>query len=132
MPDKMKRTMVLLVEAVVVGLVLLVALAAARYLLFDEWFKTEQAMRGIKALEHAVEKYHGAHGCYPNALEDLIFPRDNSPCLLSAAALVDPWGQSYRYEYYPAGTSGTGRHVIIWSEGPPGKGITITDEEWWK
>jgi hypothetical protein len=130
MPDKMKRKMVLVAEVVVVGLVLLVAFAAARYLLLDEWIKTEQAKNDIRWIERVLAAYYAKHGFYPDTLEALTYPDplDKSPPWLSKEEqerLIDPWGQPYGYDL----SSKPWREgPLVYSLGPPGQGKFVSNQ----
>jgi general secretion pathway protein G len=118
-------------------LVLLLAMVGPRLLKTQEKADQKITLTQIKTMQQALDMYKVDNRTYPSSEEGLKAllekPADEArstawdgPYLSEATLPVDPWGNSYRYEYPP--TSGNSRDMPnIWSAGPDGKDNTEDD-----
>jgi hypothetical protein len=82
----------------------------------------------IKGLDQAVTAYYLRKHFYPETLKVLCErdPIDNSPALLKGEeVLMDPWGNAYIYE--PQTLNPKTDKPLIWTAGPPGSSIRISN-----
>ncbi|HYV40145.1 MAG TPA: type II secretion system protein GspG [Gemmataceae bacterium] len=87
-----------------------------------------QAKLDVKGLDQAVTAYYLRKHHWPESLWILTErdPIDNSPALLQdQAALIDPWGNAYQYE--PQTFNPKTDKPLIYSNGPPGSNVRITN-----
>jgi|GEM_PF-2800020 len=79
---------------------------------------TYQAKRDMGSLAGACSVYNILNGQFPDSLEDLLKPTDESPdgCYPSKKLPVDPWGRAYHYKKFAQGK----HKCMIWSCGPNG------------
>ena len=118
-------------------LVLLLAMVGPRLLKTQEKADQKITLTQIKTVQQALDMYKVDNRSYPSTEEGLKAllekPADEArgvawdgPYLSEDTLPVDPWGNSYRYEYPP--THGKNRDMPnIWSAGPDGKDSTEDD-----
>jgi general secretion pathway protein G len=118
-------------------LVLLLAMVGPRLLKTQEKADQKITLTQIKTVQQALDMYKVDNRSYPSTEEGLQAllekPADegrstawDGPYLSEDSLPVDPWGNSYRYEYPP--TQGKNRELPnIWSAGPDGKDSTQDD-----
>ena len=123
-------------------LVLLLAMVGPRLLSTQEKADQKITLTQIKNMEQALEFYKVDNRTYPSTEEGLkalvAKPADEAratnwagPYLKETTLPIDPWGNSYRYEYPP--TQGKDQDLPnIWSAGPDGKDSTEDDIVNWK
>ncbi len=85
------------------------------------------AKASIRALENAIDAYHGEKGSYPKTLEDLINAKP--PYLKKAEVPKDPWGNDFQYKPTP----GADHPYELYSYGPEGEAAPAEDRlDVWK
>jgi general secretion pathway protein G len=108
------------VLVVVAILVVLMGTGGVVYMKYLDDAKKDVAKMGVTELDRAVQAWkvnpRNPGGDYPTDLQVLTQPQDDSPAVLEAKALIDPWNRPYVYE---AGN----RHPLthrphIYSNGP--------------
>lgn len=72
-------------------------LALLDYFRYFENSKRDQAKRGVMILEVAIKEHFDKQGQYPATLDALLEVQGGRPWV-EPRALIDPWGQSYRYD----------------------------------
>ena len=118
-------------------LVLLLAMVGPRLLKTQEKADQKITLTQIKNMKQALDLYKVDNRSYPSTQEGLQSlldrPADENrgrnwdgPYLSESNLPVDPWGNSFRYEYPP--TKGKSRDLPnIWSSGPDGQDDTEDD-----
>lgn len=95
-----RRAFTLMEVLVVVAIIFILASVSTvvvfRYL--DE-SKDRIAKAGVRTLETAIKAHKITYGDYPESLGLLTQPLDGKPAALEPAALVDPWGREFVYEF---------------------------------
>jgi general secretion pathway protein G len=87
--------------------------------------KLKTAKMGAKNLEQAVMGYYTEYGIYPQSLEILLQPdQETGKARLEQRQLFDPWNNPYQYQ--PQNLSLTGI-PLIFSNGPPSKPKQISN-----
>jgi len=82
----------------------------------------------VMSLEKAVMVFQVRYGRFPENLDELTRPGpDGQPALIERQGLIDPWGNSYRYD--PNQLHPSIKKPLIWSDGPPGKSQPVSN---WK
>jgi Type II secretion system (T2SS), protein G len=91
--------------------------------------RVDRAKMDVKSLETVVTVYLTKHGAYPESLHELTQadPADDSPPPLTERGLLDPWQRPYNYN--PLLLHPTNGKPLIWTEGPPGKNMRISNWE---
>jgi general secretion pathway protein G len=109
---------------VVVAIIVALAGLGGYYIMgqFKESQKNTALIQVKTALTQAVQTYALKHqGQYPGSLGELLAPdpsNGNQPYLKDRDALVDPWGNEYRYD--PAGSNNGGYQPDIFTVAPDG------------
>jgi hypothetical protein len=85
-----------------------------------------RARLDVKSIEQAVTAYYLINGMWPQDLVALTKPDvTGRPPLIKAPLPKDPWGNDYIYQ--PQNLNPKTDRPLIYSEGPPGHIIRITN-----
>src|SRR5687768_612621 len=121
-----RRAAFTLMEMLVVVAIIVAIAGIGGYFLFAQLGQTEKdaARLQIKGpLTDAVKTYYLRNNKqYPDNLQILLDPSvKGGPYLEEVSALVDPWGQEYKYD--KGGQKNGGRRPDIWTIAPDGEEI---------
>ncbi len=107
-----------LVILAALGIGLSVFFGLPRY--FTWWYRTRctKQAEDVLSIAMAVEEFERDHGCLPARLEELTIPDEGRSYLDREELPLDPWGNSYGYERFPA-LEGGFRVICFGSDGRP-------------
>src|SRR5262249_40106931 len=93
------RTAFTLMEMMVVVAIIITLAGVGGYFLLrvNEESKVDVAKAQAKELEKACKEFKLKMGRWPNDLTELMNPPKGQPYLEDADALLDPWGQQYKF-----------------------------------
>ena len=102
-----------LIEIMIVVAIIGILIAVIAPKILDKPNEARQtvAKQKIHIIELALTDYYMKEGNYPTTLEELV------PKYIAKSALLDPWENTFQYEYPGTHESSSGSDYDIWSYG---------------
>ncbi len=119
-----RRSAFTLLEILVVVAIIVVLAGVGGMVMLPQLEKSKErtALTQVKGtLSTAVQTFYLNEGRFPNSLDELAAPTNNSKPYIERDALLDPWGHPYGYD--ASGPRNSNNKPDIWANAPNGKQI---------